>query len=373
MLLDEANVVVVGAGLSGLVAAHRLSEVRGNRIVVLDKQRNRVAEHYQGEHLSPSSIRVIAGLGYRELIEDASLSRLVGTRSFWGDADHFQDYLVSRGGYGACISQSKMIELLRKQCLENGVQFCSGIVSKLRREKSSWVIELQLASGTKSISSRFVVDATGRSAHLSRKLCLPRASDRQVAVVCEINTSRDALVSKHSVVATSPLGWWYFSPIGESSSVLMLHTDQTGAKQITSIRDFFEAATACLQSKSVNLGAATSVSRFFRCASGLDFLLEPFEAQFAAIGDAAFAPDPISASGIANSFKSACNFAERFLSGSFDRVESVHSWNCQHAALVEEHVSHRDYFYRSELRWKEARFWADRNRSSFSGNTDQEV
>lgn len=369
MLSDEVVIVVFGAGLSGLVAAHRLSKVHGNRVIVVEKQRNPVAEHYQGEHLSPSSIRAIAELGYGELLESASLLRLVGTRSFWGGTDYFQDYLVSRGGYGLCISQLKMIDLLRKQCLENRVQFCNGLLSRLKRQENYWLIELQSSGGIKIFRTRFIVDATGRSAHLSRKLSLPRASDRQVAVLCEIDTRPEILVSKHSVVGTSPLGWWYFSPIREFSSVLILHTDQSGGRQVASIKDFFEAAVTIFESKGVNLGAVTSASRFFRCASGLDFLLEPFEARFAAIGDAAFAPDPISSSGIANSFKSACIFAERFLSGSFDCVESLHDWNCQHAALVEEHVSNREYFYRSELRWKESRYWGHQNRSSFVEKT----
>ena len=101
MASDEANIVVFGAGLSGLVVAHRVSQEFGDRVVVIHKHRSS-AEQYQGEHLSPSSIRVVRELGYGDLVDYACLLRLLGVQSFWGDKNNFQDYLVSRGSYGVC-------------------------------------------------------------------------------------------------------------------------------------------------------------------------------------------------------------------------------------------------------------------------------
>ena len=364
MASDEANIVVFGAGLSGLVVAHRVSQEFGDRVVVIHKHRSS-AEQYQGEHLSPSSIRVVRELGYGDLVDYACLLRLLGVQSFWGDKNNFQDYLVSRGSYGVCISQLKIIDVLKKRCLENGVRFCSGRLSSPQRQENSWLIDVQSPKGMHSLKAQFIVDATGRGAHLSRSLNVQRLSDRQVAIGCELGRAQDFIMPRHSVVVTSPMGWWYFSPKSESSSVLILHTDLSGAKKIISMAFFFRTAMQSFEPLGVDLGHSDLATHFFRCASGLDFAPRPFEMHFAAVGDAAFAPDPISSSGIAHSFSSACKVADRFLTDSFTCAESLHEWNIQHEQLVEKHFTNRQYFYRSEFRWPEANFWSRQAKSHF--------
>jgi flavin-dependent dehydrogenase len=186
------DVVIAGGGLSGLCLAIQLErEVPGARILVAERNRHpmpeaahkvgessvEVASHYfrdvlglsdvLAEELPKFGLRFFLSQGANTDISqrlECGPSRFLYVPSFQIDRGHFENELARR-------ARAARIDFM---------DGCRVLAVELRGDGEDHTVALERGSGSFRVPSRWVIDATGRSALLKRQLGLGRSSRHDV-------------------------------------------------------------------------------------------------------------------------------------------------------------------------------------------------
>lgn len=184
----KSDVTVLGGGLAGLSFALQLKQkLPKANIVVLEKRKHPVPEaaHKVGE----STVEVAAHyfgqvLGLRQHILDDQLPKL-GLRFFFpaGDNSRIEERLEVGGKrYAPCpsyqLDRGRFENYLGDLCRERGIEFIdrAKIKDVTINSWSQHEVAYETEKEAQSVSSRWVVDASGRRAFLKRKLGLQKSS-----------------------------------------------------------------------------------------------------------------------------------------------------------------------------------------------------
>ena len=179
----QFDVAIAGGGFAGLTLARQLSrEVPQARVLVVEREQRplRTASHKVGESLVELSSHYIADvLGLADYMEHAHLPKN-GLRFITGDT---QRPLAERPEIGPSefpvlasfqVDRGKFENDLRQLVVDDGVTLLEGESVKDIELHSDGAHEIVL--GDRRITSRWVVDATGRRRLLQKKLGLRRPS-----------------------------------------------------------------------------------------------------------------------------------------------------------------------------------------------------
>jgi len=182
---SHSDLIILGGGLAGLSLAlqcrQRMPEAT---ITVLEKRHHPVPEaaHKVGESTVEVGAHYFGNeLGLREHILDQQLPKL-GLRFFFpsGDNSRIEDRLELGGRrYAPCpsyqLDRGRFENFLGDRCLEENIRFIDQATIKdvnLRRFRRPHQVTCTIEGREQTLTSRWVVDATGRRALLKRKLNL---------------------------------------------------------------------------------------------------------------------------------------------------------------------------------------------------------
>jgi len=217
------DVLVVGGGPAGIACALAL-HARGLRVTVAER-RLRGTRGTPGETL-PGRVRpVLDVLGVADVLDDWGCTPVHAHRARWGPALRERSLQHDSHGHAWQVDRERFDDLLRLRAAELGIDVrlgmrCSSVVA----EAGGWRITLDQERGRSSLRAAFVVDATGRSAAVARRLGARRERcDRSVALVAGIlgpAASRGA-----NLVEICPGGWWYATTLASGDVALNLVTD----------------------------------------------------------------------------------------------------------------------------------------------------
>ncbi len=172
---ETRDIVVIGGGPGGSACATLLAD-RGYRVVLLE--RARFPREHVGESLLPASIPVLEQIGAMPAIEAAGFVVKRGATLVWGkDPEPWSWYFADDPGQRPTsfqVVRSEFDHILLKNAAEHGVE--------VREEHQVLDVHVEdgratavsfLHDGTQGhINCRFIVDASGQAALLSRKLDL---------------------------------------------------------------------------------------------------------------------------------------------------------------------------------------------------------
>ncbi len=269
----------------------------------------------------------------------AELDEVPALRVTWGDADTYEIASVrSAWGGGRAGTRRRIAGLWRAALAERGVEVLAP--PTWRRTRGGWLVDGRRVP--------VLVDATGRAAVVARSEGARRIRvDRLVAVAMNLPGGG----SPRFVLASGAAGWGYVLGSRRAAGAVYL----TDADLLRAAgRDPGDVAREHLAAMGIEVDRTGALQV---TSAGATRLTRAHGPGWLAIGDAAWAPDPLSGSGVLRALDDASFAAARIdeaLAGRSELVAPASTWTA--------HLDQRLTYYGVERRWPASRFWARRHR-----------
>ncbi len=292
MKCSHTDVLIIGGGPAGVATSLTLT-ARGIPHMVVEAQKE--PQRKAGEALPPNAKPLLRQLGIHHLMEHPAHLPYHGNQSIWkGSPLRTEDFIKDVHGQGYLLDRLLFEQQLRgliKAPFYTGCKLRS--VNALEKGVEA-LVENDAVSLT--IKAKYIVDATGRKASVCRHLGIsPTVLDEWFGLWFHA----EGKAPKQIFVESTDQGWWYAAPFGEEQITMMFFTRKERIPHKTLISTFlqqqFQQTTQLSKTFSIPVLQPTDVQ--IR-PSGTACLDKPYGTHWLAVGDAAYAYDPISSFGI---------------------------------------------------------------------------
>src|SRR6185295_14544257 len=176
-----------------------------------------------GESLAPEAAPWIAALGLNATVQ--AVHRLVspGIESLWGGSVPTQtDFLFNPFGPGLHVNRTQFDVALACQAERCGIAvWRNARPSACRPFGKGWELSATVAGVPQTFSSRWIIDATGRSAWFVRRhVAAPRRLDRLIGLV--VRTAFGQSTDHRLALEAVPDGWFYYAPLPQGGVAALL-------------------------------------------------------------------------------------------------------------------------------------------------------
>ncbi|MCQ9376076.1 FAD-dependent monooxygenase [Methyloversatilis sp. XJ19-13] len=291
------DVLIAGGGPAGLAAAIALLE-RGSSVAVLTPPATQQTP--RSEMLPPAAESIIARLGIGDLLDSAV--PLHPALSLWSTArPEVLGHVSMLNRPAISIDRQTLVGLLQARVETLGGRFHASRLRAITGVPSDWRIT---AGPGQELHARFVVDATGRPAHLARRLgARLRLGAPLVARTCFLPKG----VLSRLVIEATPNGWWYALPMRHGGTMGFLSDPSTAVEW------------------PVYLPRPNGFSEKAETWDARNARLSPCAGQgWLSAGDAAASFDPIASQGLFNALSGgffAGNAAAEALAGNYEALD----------------------------------------------------
>lgn len=341
--MSDFDVAIVGGGPAGTAAALtllRYSKLQPVVVELSDYKAWRV-----GETLAPGVVPLLQYLHADMLLGDQRQRRVYTTTASWGSDDAVsRDFLFTGGGDAWHLDR---------------LRFDAGLADLVTARGGTLLTGKTLEQS--GVTSRFVIDASGRHAAYARSRGARAAQDDHLTGLVSIFQGGDDSPDATLVEAVEE-GWWYSArlPDHRIAVAFMTDADVVRAKRLHESEAWLAQLAAARRTLARIAGAqlvlgpnaAPAHSQTLDRVTGNGWL---------AVGDAAAAFDPLSSMGIGYALASGIQAARV--------AASTLGGNTEHASLYatdvrrhyDAYLARRQSYYRLEQRWAQSPFWARRN------------
>jgi flavin-dependent dehydrogenase len=352
------DVLIAGGGVAGCAAAIGLAP-RGFSVGVLD--RSHPCRDHIGETLAPSIRGPLAELGlWSQFLADGH-APCYGTYSAWGTPELYSnDFLFHPNGTGWQVNRELFDAMLVRAAGEAGAVFYPGAApDRIEETSAGWNVTVRSHEGRLQLTARFLIDATGRSACVARRMGARRITmDRGVAIArCYDLAPGQTAPHSFMLVEASENGWWYSALLPSGQVAALFFTDPEYRH-----RADMPAHTAA---RLYGSRCAAEPRVYAASSSCLDHTAGP---NWLALGDAASTWDPLSSQGIAKALQSsaaAVGVVSRRMAGD---ARAALDYDGEARAQFARYLVARQYYYGREKRWPASLFWQRRQGSGSGPN-----
>jgi flavin-dependent dehydrogenase len=356
------DVIVVGGGPAGASAAIRLAE-SGFSVVLLERTRRTGAR--LGETLPPHSRLVLRRLGVWEAFSRGGHLASNGITSYWGARTAREnDFLFNPHGCGWHLDREQFDACLLAEAERRGVRVLrrARVLSCVQEKERA--VRVRLAADARTLSARFVIDATGRSGVVRRSLSRAgtHTIDRLVGLVAH---SPDAghLTNTRTLIEATERGWWYSAPVPDGGLVSVFLTDADFVIRTTA-KTLWDAALRAAPATEARMkvrAAARAPLDGPRVVPASSFLAEELGGNcWAAVGDAAMTWDPLSSQGICKGMESGLALADAYEHFEGGDSEALRDFFIEARDSFSKYLALRASYYTQETRWPDSTFWRRR-------------
>ena len=201
------DVAVIGDGPAGSTVALKLSKL-GLSVVLLGLPSS--SKKLFGETLSPHIKTNLIHLGvWEDFLNDKHLPS-TGNISAWGDTEIKENnFIFHPDTYGWHLDRLKFDFMLLNAAKKEGAIYLKSEV-EIIDNKFGEVWNLKLRRDEKLINTNFLVDATGRTSWLSRRLGIRRlVFDNLCGYVSFYFSRTNGDSDSMTLIESVPDGWWY--------------------------------------------------------------------------------------------------------------------------------------------------------------------
>jgi len=341
--------------VAGAAAALSLSE-SGWETIVLDGGHSSHAA-IGGETLPGAARPLLERLGVLDAFAHGPHLAARARRSCWGEAAPAErSALFTPYGGGWHLQRERFDAMLRDAATARGARFLRGRMRSIARDGRSF--ELSLGDAPRRVRARGVVDATGRTAAVARRLgAVVKRSDRLVAACArsagEIGAAaadeRDAV----SFVEATRDGWWYSAPTPEGVYAVQFVT----LPELWSAERRMSARLACAPHTAARVGELAAEPPNVVVAHSAS--TSPSAGRgWVAVGDAAGAYDPLASAGLLSAMLSGMRAAQALATWLREGDATLlDTYAAMQQRAFERYLDQRARLYASERRWPRAPFW----------------
>jgi flavin-dependent dehydrogenase len=167
----HCDIIIIGAGPAGSVTAKMLAPTQ--RVVVLERRATDVRRI--GETLPPEAHPVLRRIGLLDAFLADGHAPSHGNASIWGGSERIdRDFIFNPYGNGWHLDRHRFDQLLRTEATRAGAEVRrSCLVNRVEPSGElqwPWPVAVTDVRGVTTLACRFLVDATGRSASIARRL-----------------------------------------------------------------------------------------------------------------------------------------------------------------------------------------------------------
>lgn len=321
------DVAIVGSGPAGCALAIHLRNA-GASVAIFTVPRRTLFDDF------PETLPPGIPDGY------AGLRPLYAMASAWGESKlTIRHAICNPLGHGWFVDRGVFDrEMLARATAGGSVLVTRGRLQSATRTHGGW--SLRFSEQRDAVEADFVVDASGRSSAFARMTGVRRlALDRLVCL--STKAVPVDFPAGEALVESIETGWW-FSALNASGDLSISFFSNPGG---ASFEDALRATIHTSQRVS-HLAPARPLSRPART----DWLETAAGEGWLAIGDAAFASDPLGSQGLLRALETA-EKAVPFIGDSTRKFCEIH------VDYLDRFLRERKVFYESERRWPEADFW----------------
>lgn len=362
--MAEFDVLVVGAGPAGAVAALNLAPTR--RVALVERRADDPPRI--GEALPPAARRLLADMGLLEGFLAQGHLPCYGNRAVWGGGATIEtDFLRDADGNGWHLDRARFDASLRRVAVERGAALLMPArLDAIEHDGSRWRVQLAAEDGPVALTAAFVIDCGGRAAPVARRLGARRrtAGDRLVCGWVQGKAPPCGRGAGFSTVEAVEEGWWYTAPLPEERRVLAFFTDA----DLPAVRLAHNCQLLLTRARATQeIGPLLAECAFFPVRGGfgaahnsaLDKCTGP---GWIAAGDAGVSFDPISSQGLLHALftgLAAAEVADRHLAGDADALAG---YDRVMDGIKRAYWRQMTFCYAAETRWSAAPFWQRRSR-----------
>nr|BFF40826.1 tryptophan 7-halogenase [Tenacibaculum mesophilum] len=373
---STTDILIIGGGIAGCIAA--ISLVNYYNVTLLDKLVEPVDRI--GESLAPAAQRILKELDLleneSEAIKQTIFRNNLGMQSYWGNSQlQIVDHMRNPDGFSRSLDRKNFEVYLRNVAAKRGVNCIWGTrLSNSSYENNYWKITTKSDDlknrTTHTIHAKFVIDATGRQSHFTKSLGIQRTSyDKLISCWISLPNTQENVMS---TIAADELGWWYSAVVPDNKRVIAFQTDADLVDRNTfkHVNTFLSFAKQHKLIQPLIDGNETTVNFHGTVSANSTRLEQVIGKQWIALGDAAMSFDPLSSQGMFNAMANAMQLQKLLINHDF--IKDLNSTKEEHFNRLYEnqlqqvwnhYLKHKNFFYSTETRWKEATFW--KRRSSY--------
>lgn len=353
------DVIILGAGPAGLALATRLAP---KKVLLLERQLESPIALRIGESLPGAAKTLLQRLGVFEEFKSGNHLERSATVSIWDTEEPvWQDGLRDPCGPGWLLDRRQFEQMLQSAAMRSGAKILYGCRDfQLTQHPEYWSINIDDIN----YSAPVIVDASGRSAHLARRLGLTHSKlDSQICLHAFFDSPTHTENTCTRILAEKN-GWWYSVRLANSKQVLAFHIDakhpdrlhlQQSDNFLGRAREHAFLAEIAAQVKTVEVHTRPAGSAILDISN-----LENAGSGFLAIGDAAITFDPISSQGLFNALATAECAYRAINSDVRNNPDSLQEFKQELLAVTSHYREKLRHTYMGPVRFAFEPFWNER-------------
>ncbi len=311
-VLDEADIVVVGAGPAGAIAAFTLASA-GHDVLLIDKQ-SFPREKACGDGLSSSAVSFLGQLGLDAVLAGAQQIKDTRLVVDWRPSKGKRSISCApRGPRGCCLPRRTFDDALVECARGAGVRLLNGMVSEpILREGNAAGVKLVHNGVHASVSAAHIVAADGATSRLRRLLVSPlrpwAASSYAVRRYVLTQEPLEPVFDLYAPVTDPFAGYGWVFPVSEHvANIGIGYLTARGLPRPRPITGLLDSFLVSLQRhRGSELGYLKPISSARGAPVGVGFSVDRCEIDGVIfVGDAARTCDPITGEGIDQAMRSA--------------------------------------------------------------------
>lgn len=283
----DCDVLIIGAGPAGTSAAIQLAKL-GHRLIVVERKdfpRSQV-----GICISESTAPLFEVLGLRDCVGSSGFWERNRTAVRWGESS---TRFVSQPGYH--VDRGRLDQLMLSDAKQRGVSVCQAAraIRFSQTLEHAWRVELDQNGVRREITSRFVIDASGRGAVLPGK----RIADSPPLLAMHATWSMNKPPAIDGLIESGRNSWLWFARTSQNLGIVTVFCDPRTLRRCSRLQSAYERLLEQYDLTRDNHDWR-QVSLVRGCDATSSHADQPVSQKHLRIGDACLSVDPLSSQGV---------------------------------------------------------------------------